>query len=118
MTRIGSDIAAGLSGRLNKAAAGQPSGGRGTGPSVEVKDTVTISRQARELAAGGDVKPAKISNVKTNVSPAKPAINETITEVKKSTAALKTIQSPRMRLVLATGTILMPGKTTTVNLSG
>ena len=73
--------------------------------SVEVKDTVTISRQARELAA-------------TNDSPAKVAINKNITEVTKSTAALKSIQSPRMRLVLATGTILMPGKTTTVNLSG
>jgi hypothetical protein len=76
---------------------------------VEVRDTVDISRQARELAAR-----AGAGKVKTSVSAASD-LNKNIARVKKATTAVKTIRSHKLRLVLATGTILRPGVKTTVN---
>jgi hypothetical protein len=86
MDRVQIDMAADLSRQLDKVdtgsfqSAGKKAGSGGQ--AVEVKDTVTISRQARELAAraGGN-------------------------------------RSAQIRYVPATGTVLMPGQSTTVKIN-
>lgn len=113
MVQVSSDMAAHLSNRSNKVSTEQlqvenrPTGGQGQ--AVGVRDTVDISRQARELAAR-----AGAEKVKTNVSETSD-LNKNIARVKKATTAVKSIRSHRLRLVLATGTILRPGVKTTVN---
>lgn len=86
MDRVQVDMAANLSRQLDKVDTGsiQTAGNQAgsSGPSIEVKDTVTISRQARELAAGSGGN-----------------------------------RSAQIRYVPATGTVLMPGESTTVKIN-
>jgi len=120
MTRIGSDMAAALSKPLRPVGPGRmqstgkaefaESGGRAN----EVNDTVTMSKQARALATGKGTKTGQ-----ANAAPAqKVDLNSGVAQVKKATAALQSIPPRRMRYVFATGTVLMPGKTTTVDING
>ncbi len=116
MARIQSDMAATLSKQLDRVDSGQlQSGARladSGGRSSEVKDTVNISKQARELAAV-----TKTSQVES-VSAAKTDLSKGVEQVKKATSVLQSMPSQRLRYVLATGTVLTPGKTTTVNITG
>lgn len=118
MARIQPDMAATLSKQLNRVDSGQMLSGdrltlpEGGGRANAVKDTVTISMQARELAAV-----TKTAQVKS-ASMAKVDLGKHVAQVKKATAALQSMPSQRMRYVVATGTVLMPGKTTTVNITG
>lgn len=120
MARIESDMAATLSKPLSRVEPGRvQSTGRNAraiadsgGRTSEVKDTVTISRQARALAGGTKTGQLKAASVK------KADLSSGVAQVKKATAALQSIPSQRMRYVIATGTVLMPGKTTTVNITG
>lgn len=85
MDRVQTDMAANLSRQLDKVETGgsQAAGKQaGSGQTVEVKDTVTISRQARELAADAGGK-----------------------------------RAAQIRYVPATGTVLMPGESTTVKIN-
>ena len=86
MERVQTDMAANLFRQLDKVDTGSiQSAGKKTsssGQANEVKDTVTISRQARELAAGSSGN-----------------------------------HSEQIRYVLATGTVLMPGQSTTVKIN-
>jgi len=117
MTRIGPDMAAALSKPLRPVGPGrmQSTGGAELADSGDrankVNDTVTISKQARELAAG-------TKTGRANAAPAKTAdLNSGVARVKEATAALQSIPPRRMRYVFATGTVLMPGQTTTVNIN-
>lgn len=83
MDRVQAVMATDLSRQLEKVDTGSSqSAGKsvGGGQAVEVKDTVTISKQAKELAAGGK-------------------------------------RAPQPRYVPATGTVLMPGESTTVKIN-
>lgn len=109
MTQVNADMAADLSGRVNpvdvKPVEAEAAVVRGRG--VETRDTVNISREAREMAGGTDApKPAERTELSQNVQ-----------SVQTATSLVNSIRSQNsLRFVLATGTFLAGTQDTTVNL--
>ncbi len=81
-------------------------------PPADTGDSVNISRQARELA--NQVKTKAVEKPTTAI---KPHLEQQAAELTKASGMLKFAKPQGMRFVLATGTFIPPGQTTSVNLN-
>lgn len=106
MSRVDGNVAASLTGEVAQINASRMQAAvktsAGKAGSMGITDTVEISSKAREMAS-------RASSGNDNLS-------KNTAAVKKATKVIQSVQSQKMRLVLATGTLLPPGKKTTVNL--
>jgi hypothetical protein len=119
MTPVQPNMAADLSSRIDKVDTRQAETrpvARAQKQTVEVRDTVDISKEARLAAETQKVQSKRMPKPE---SVKKSNMNQNIAAVDKAAASLNTRKpATGVRMVLATGTFLRAGQKTTVNYLG